>query len=290
MLLWWLPIAEAEDDWLGHSALAQGAAVVAAPREVAATAVNPAAMALAPFYDGGLYGSLGTDFGWGGAAVDAESLEGVAIGVSARRSYTRVPWTDENLPGWLEGGELPSNKLSTREAQLALAVPFFERRLSLGLSGMLSRYDSDRYGAGWTGDIDVGLAALPHRRLAVGLVARNLLPFDAPRTTPMGFLGGVRLRDDEDLLGFEVDAGVSLATEGWDLDLRAGGSARIGELELRAGWRLAGAHFVTAGIGWHNDAGSVGYALSVPIAPFDLATQTHMLGVTLHIPAQGDPW
>jgi len=268
--------AMAGDDLLTPDGIAVGAALVANPFDNGASMVNPATAGLTDRYDIGAFVGAGTEFEVAGSVVDANTSS-TALALAFRRITTNPAYTDDDLPGWVVDGELPPNFKRYTEFQGAVSYPFLDRDFVIGVGGTVATYDNDRDGTGWTGNVDVGLAGRAGEFVTMGLVGRNLLPFDSPRDTPTGVLAGVRLGDPR-IGGIEVDGGAQF-DGGITPDVRAGGEVVADIVRIRAGWNMTDQHAITGGLGFFNEAGGFSYGIRVPVGG---GSPQHELGLVIY--------
>ena len=267
-----------EEDLAGHT-LAMGGAATALPSDNAAIGVNPAALALDERYDVHGHAAAGGGRGWNFCASVVDSrTSAVAFGLSYSYRFGDVAFTDDDLPGWIADGELPTNVKRTHTVGVGLAVPFADRRVAVGIGGAVRRYDHDRNGDVWTGDLDVALAATPAPGLTLGLAARDLLPFDHPDDPDPVLVGGVGYQAGPVRLA--GDLGVLLETG--DLRGALGIEAAVDIVRVRTGWRAGEAPALTWGLGVLNEQGGFDYAMAIPLdEPLTVGGLTHVLSFRL---------
>lgn len=278
-MLLWVPGALALDQVEGADTLAAGSAAVAHPLSNAAITANPAALGLDERYTFSIaagYGERGAH--WNLGVVDGKTT-GVAMGLVYSGDRYAPDLTVDELPGWQVPGQAVPNRKRYDDVALGLAIPFADRKASLGFGGALSFYRHDRQGKGVTGNLTAGFAARPDDAVAFGVTGRNLLPLDSPGREPE-ILGGLWV-GDEGVGWLGVDGGVQL-DGGTPLLLAAGGEARLGAGgAARAGWRLEdGRHHAAIGVGAGNADAALDLGLQVPIdALTELADWTAVLSV-----------
>ncbi|HMV66332.1 MAG TPA: hypothetical protein PKA64_05740 [Myxococcota bacterium] len=276
------------DEHASANVAGMGGSSVADPTDLTAIRTNPAAVGLTERYDiQALFGvSNGRDLRWGIAAGDSRTNDRVSFGLAYMGGLTRPPFLPEELPPFAVTGEEPENKKQRHDIELSLSVPLLDRRLAFGLGGNLLIYNQTWNGKGVTGNLAAGVAARPIDELSLGIGFRDLLPIaeqpDRPATMNVGARGGV-----EDIvvasgeLGYRLEKG-----EGSPLTGRLGVQGTIDFVQARAGWTWDGplqTHLVTWGIGASADAGSIDYAMQIPVNQPGLrfADLIHTLTITL---------
>jgi hypothetical protein len=276
--------AHGEDEIRGPITIAAGRTAAASPLRNDAITANPSLLALVERYDMEGEGGIG-DGGWeaGGSIVDSRQ-SALAMGVAYRRLIHEPALTDDDLPGWFEDGETPSNVKRYHDIAVGVALPFWERRVSLGVGGVVSFTDHDRHDPSIVGNLDVGTAFAPLEWLTVGVVGRNLLPLGQRSELPLALLGGVRLaHEDIGAFAFELDERLG-AVDSRRLSIRVGAEKSIRSLDLRAGWHDENGEFsaITWGLGAHNEQGSFDYAMEVPLeGPFRFEALLFRLGICI---------
>lgn len=265
-----LSLAMAADRVEGSDTLATGHAAVANPLSNAAVSMNPAAIAVIQRYDFTLAGSYGQrGLHWNLAAADSKTSDFVGFGLTYSGDRFNPPLQTWELPGWSVPDQVLTNQKRNHDIGAALAVPLFERRLSIGLGGSVSFYDHERQGEGTAGNLTAGLAMNPAQDLVIGVSARNLLPVPDPNEDrPMEILGGFYLGDVQ-VGSLSVEGGVRPERDAM-LVLGAGGEAAVSEgVRIRGGWRLEdAAHEVTFGGGAGTDKAGVDLGFAIPTASF----------------------
>lgn len=288
------PVASAQDH---RSAVVQGVggAVLADPNDITNVRFNPAAIALTERYDAQaiFQGNPGGDLRWGGTLVDSQLQEFLTFGLSYDGAISRPDFLPEELPPFVPVGTEAVNLKKTHEVTLAAAVPVFDRKLSFGVNGTLSFFNNTWNGKGVTGNLDVGVAAMPIEGLSFGFSARDVLPikeqFDRPTTLGFGVRGG-----KEDL--FIAAGDVEYVVEGspkLPLNAHLGIQGAVRALRLRTGWDLAGQtgiHRVGFGFGFASEAGSIDYAIQIPVNQPNLVFGdiAHTLSITVRTNAFRD--
>jgi hypothetical protein len=273
------PIAAAEEPALGAKSLAMGWTGVAGLRDNVALRLNPGVLPLTERYDFEGSFRFGPEGGlhWSGSAVDARTSDVIIAGVGYYGNLFEPPPTIDELPAWVADGEEITNQKWIHDIVLSLSTPLFDRKVGFGLTFAPAYHDEDLNGTGWTFDMHAGVGVKPTEWLTVGIASRNLLPW------------GVRYGDTEIGGGFLVEA------EKIDLqsDVRfrptidkvpligAGFQYSVDETKLRTGWRLdeEQTSWVSAGIGFGEEGGSIGYGLSVPIGESPLQRSMHEVSV-----------
>ncbi len=274
------------DGRMGAHALALGGAVTASPGDNAVIGSNPSALALDSRYDVHALGQWEPAEGWTAGASVADSRDGAfALGLSYARTIIEPPYSEADLPGWTTQEGLPSNVKRWHEVSLAAAFPLLDRKLSLGLGGVIGFADHDRGGEATTGNLDAGLAARPVEGLTLGLVGRNLLPLsDADGDYPVQVVGGARYHL-ADIGSVALDGGATLEGTDAPLLLAAGLEAAPVLFRIRGGWRLEeGQHHLSWGLGTENEAGGLDYAMVIPLGSDQgFAAVTHALSLRLYL-------
>jgi hypothetical protein len=287
VLLLLLTLARAEEHPTAPVA-AMGGTSIADPIDLTTIRTNPAAVGLTERYDiQGLfaYGAQ-RDTRWGAAIADGRTNKTFSFGISYMGGITTPDFLPEELPPYGITGEEPVNRKQTHDIALAMAAPLFERRLALGLAGDVLIFNNTWNGKGVTGNLGAGIVGRPIDELSIGFAARDILPIaeqpDRPTTLALGLRGGI----DEIAVGTAEVEYRTEAGEGLGLNLRAGAQAAIQVARLRAGWAWQGStdtHLVTWGLGGSTAAGSVDYAMQIPVNKPGLkfGDVIHTLSVTL---------
>jgi hypothetical protein len=281
-------VASATDEITSAPVAGIGGASVADPNDNGTLRSNPAAVGLSERYDLQALFRVGPLPGiyWSVNAVDARTNDYVSFGLAYDGRITRPEFLPDELPGFAPTGEEPSNRKELHDLTFALAVPFLKRRLSVGLNGTLTIFDNAWNGKGTTGNLDLGIAARPIDQLSFGLSARDILPvadqFDRPATLAFGARGGM---DDLFIGAVEVDHRFEHVL-GNPWNVRAGVEGVLKVVKLRAGWNWDGdvdIHRVSWGIGAFSKAGSVDYAMQIPVNDSNLAFADviHTLSLTV---------
>src|SRR5690606_27353373 len=143
--------------------------------------------------------------------------------------------------GWAPvSGEPLTKRLQFHDITFAVAAPFLDHRLSVGVNGTLSIFQGDYVESGVTGNLDVGLAALPVKALSVGLVGENLLPIADQADTPSRLTFGVR-GGKEDMIVGAGDVSVQLEQlSGSRVSGGLGVEGSVKIVRLRGGYRYVG--------------------------------------------------
>lgn len=283
--LLWSSMAMA-DELVDAEITAVGRTVVAHPSSNLATTFNPAALSLTERYDvNGAFrvGPTG-DLRWMAGIADASTNPYVSFGFVYEGGLTRPALLDEEYPGWWPDGEVIPNGRRNHDLTFALASPFLDRRLSVGLNGTLTILDTDRIGTGTTGNMDLGLAARPIDQLTLGFAARDILPIAQQYSRPTTFALGVRGGIPDVIHGsLEVDIRTEQVQQG-PVDVGVGVDGRVKFIELRAGYRYLGNtadHALALGLGLGNDAGHLAYAVTVPLEDTTFAGTTHTISIVI---------
>jgi hypothetical protein len=276
---------------LGANTLATGWTGVANPYDNAAITVNPALLGLEERYDfmAGLSYGPHPYLGWTGTMADSKTSEWVALGISYQRQRANPELTASDLPGWVPEAYLPSNERLAHDVTLAVATAFLQRRVSVGVNGTLISYEHDRHGAGFTGNMDVGIGLRPVSLLTVGLVGRNLLPISRQSGRLAAVAGGFSLADPE-VGGFSLELERKLEEvnnhKPWRLG--AGVESAVGTTRIRSGYRwdaTSSAHWITAGLGAQNELGGVEYGIAIPLRR-DFGEIVHQISMHWSIPTE----
>jgi hypothetical protein len=275
-----LSVAAAADRVEGSETLALGSTAVAHPRSNSVLAANPSMVGLVARYDFGFAGSYGQrGLHWNVTAVDSKTSDFLGFGVSYSGDRFNPPLSVAELPGWSVPGQELTNRKRNHDLGLGLAVPLFDRRLSIGVNGSVSFFDHERQGRGNTGNIGAGLGVRANDHAFIGLSARNVLPVEASRPDrPFELLGGLHLTDPA-IGSLSLEGGARPDRAAGVLVLAAGGEAIVAEgVALRSGWRLEdGGHDVTFGLGTGSDTASFDIGAALPttslLKPVDWTVQ-----------------
>lgn len=266
---------------------ATGTLGIAEHADNSAVSANPGALGLTERYDiqGMFRYGPSKDMRWNVSAADASTNSFLSFGFAYNGGVTQPDFLPEELPGWEVTGTEPVNTKSTHDLTFALATPFLDRRMSMGLNGTLSIFDNAILGKGTTGNMDFGIAGQPIEALTIGLVARNVLPvaeqYDRPASLGLGVRGGL----EGTISGVaEIDYRFEHVQQS-ALDVRFGAEAGWRALRLRAGTGWSGdtdSWSFSWGIGGRNDTGSLDYAMWIPLSDLQgLGDITHGLSITL---------
>ncbi len=249
--------------------LAMGSTGVGNPYVIGAVAANPATPGTVDKYDFSLAGSYGQrGLHWHIGAVDTETSP-LALGLVYSGDRFNPPLTTRDLPGWQVPGTTLTNLRQNHDLTLSAAVPFWERRISIGVGGSLSFYNHERTGKGTTGNMTAGLAFKPDEHLVIGLSGRNVLPIDDPTLDrPLELLGGF-WAGKRGVAGVAIDGGARLDSSD-PLLLSAGLQVDPSATTMvRAGYRLEEAvHHVAIGAGAGTPDAAMDLGMQVPTNAF----------------------
>lgn len=261
------------DDPITPSTAASGGTGIADPRNNDAIVLDPATLGLTKRYDLAGYGTIGGGFLTGSASVvDSHQSEHLAVGVGYRYAAGNPPFTAADLPGWAAQGDTLTNHQKFHDVTVGLAVPFDDRRLSVGIGGGLTAATKERRGNYIDGDLDFGLAAAPVEWLAFGLAATDVLPITVSTDHPFRVGAGAYIGDPR-VGSFELDAKYRVDDgAGSPLTMNAGFCIIGGPAEVRGGWRYDGdqkRHAASFGLGYTDDTATIDASVEVPFAsPF----------------------
>ncbi len=260
--------SEAMASDMGARSTGRGGVGVADAADAAGEEQNLAAVALDPRYVVFVGAGLGPDgrFLLRGGAVDSRTSI-VALGAGYQRLADDVPPTGADLPGWKPAdGEL-ANPTTWQRVHLGLAVPFAERRVSVGASGRFDWRTSALSGEQMAFNFGVSAAGRPIDQLTIALGARNLLGATYPRVARELDLGvrytpGERFGVEGDVTA-PLDADFGIDRFAW----RAGVDGAVTEwLALRGGWSMeSGTHFASAGVGLVSEKATLDYGIKVQL-------------------------
>ncbi len=275
--------AWADDDVLSATSLGMGSTAVADGDVNDGITVNPGLLGLKARYDITAIGGLGYR-GWvaGGNVVDSRQ-KFIAMGIGYQRAVYEPPLTDDDIPGWYAEGTTPSNFKRYHDIHLGAAVPVLDRKLSFGINGAVSITEHDRQGQDILGNLDFGMGARPTPWLTIGVVGRNLIPIKDQPEFPMAVMAGVRA-DDEAIGAVALDVNVNVQNfEVPPVSVRFGLEKTIASVaDLRLGYHWEGpqdAHRLSAGLGAHNDKGSVDFGFDMPLQNIELKALVLRLGI-----------
>lgn len=235
---------------------------------------------------------VGRDWGAQLSVVDTRTSQ-LGVGVAGRRgAVTQVP---DPLPGWVQKGEVPSDRVRDNRVSLGAGVGFIERpvldgnqtrmvrRLGVGLGGYVERSASELTGGttnAWS--VDASVAGLPLPSLAVSGVVHSVIGVgDAPLWaeagvwwTPAPWVGvGTDVAWDRRLGAVPIAARAG-ATFEWQ-DTLSG--------SLGYGFE-GGNHRVATGAGISAQSVRFSYAFSMDIAgPSGVAGWVHTAGVRVEL-------
>jgi hypothetical protein len=257
--------AHAADRVEAADSLAMGSTGVGNPHVIGAVAANPAVPGTIDTYDFSLAGSYGQrGLHWHVGAIDTETSP-IALGLVYSGDRFNPPLTPRELPGWTIPGTELTNLKQNHDIAMSAAIPFWERRISVGIGGSVSFFNHERTGKGTTGNMTAGLAFKPDERVIIGLSGRNFLPISDPTfDRPLELMGGL-WTGKTGTFGLAVDGGARLDAAN-PLLLAAGLEGNPSELAvLRAGWRLEeGVNHVAIGAGAGTPEAAIDFGMQVP--------------------------
>ncbi|MEN0066643.1 MAG: hypothetical protein AAGA48_31205 [Myxococcota bacterium] len=289
----------------GANTAAMGGIGAAAANDNASITLNPGLLGLVERYDFHAHLRLGpnlncparedceggSDRQWAATALDARTSKRFAAGFAYSGDRFSPPLRQNELPGW----KLPDEELGNRRRQddftLSLGVPFWERRMSLGLGLLYSRFNHDRDGSGSTADLHAGWGFRPVNALTLGVGVRNFVPTNSVQDRPLSVVAGLRITA-ADIVAVEANltsTSEPLADSRWSF--AAGAEAALGSsFRLRLGAVRDGPLAVTqltTGLGIATKrGGGLDYALSIPLAGRDLRGNTliHQFAIRFSAP------
>lgn len=266
-----------------------GGAANADLRDNSAITINPANVALVARYDvqAQFTGGPTGDLRWNASAVDGRTSPRISFGVAYYGGITAPAFHASELPGWAPTDETLRNSKQTHDITIALAAPFMDRKLSVGLSGTLRIFNGEYVGKGVTGNMDVGFTARPVEFFSVGLVGKDVLPLadqsDTPSIVGLGVRGG-----KDNLFVAMADFNVRLEQVNRSrFDAAAGVQGTIKELiDIRGGYAWDGDlahHAATWGLGLHSKMGGLDYGMQIPVFKdaWTIAEATHYVTLTI---------
>ena len=295
----------------GANLLGMGGVGVAAPSDNAGITLNPGTLGLRERFDFHAHGRLGPDLGlqWAGSAMDARTSSAVAVGFAYSGDRYEPPFSNADLPAWVVSDVEPRNRKRFQDFAGAIAVPMLDRRLSVGIGGVLTQFDHDQQGSGSRFDMHAGLGIAAAEWLTLGASVRNFIPL-ASQDRPLQVLAGIHLQDEGNV-AFEANLGRAWVAPGGllvalgDIATRrvedpspwtvaAGIDKTIGGAQLRAGGSWVGPSrrgFATLGIGTVDEGnGGIEYAVVVPVTgDVDLGSTIHQISVRFGAPQDLDP-
>jgi hypothetical protein len=136
---------------------------------------NGAAMVLAPgFYT---YSEIGWGQGFSLGQAMREVRPDTAVGASFGYTWgkSNLPPTLDEMPGWIEPGELLTNARTSREFRGAGGVRLLGGRLGLGIGGRYVQDDSELGGEQSQAQVDVSAAGILAEGVSLALGAKNLI-------------------------------------------------------------------------------------------------------------------
>lgn len=279
------PVGAWAEDLVSAEAAGQGGATVAHPRDPANVDLAPASIALTERYDVRANYAFRPTLGhrWRVGVVDGRTSDRVVFGIAYTGGVTTPPFHPDELPGWSVAGVDPVNRKTTHDVTVAVATPFLDRKLAVGLNGTLMIFRGTYVGNGVSGNVDASVIGRPIPELTLSLVGRDVLPIadqlDRPATLVFGVRGGL---EDTIVAAAEADYRFEHAT-GLPWAARVGVEGTIRELvRLRGGydWHGDEGHRVGWGFGAYSDAGSLDYGMRLPLPGAD---ETFRFGDVQHL-------
>ena len=274
----WAGPAAAEEPVLAAAA-GVGYATRASPSDNSVIELNPGALSLNPRYTAAVgfdyYGRLSSKR-LTSTAMDSRTGKW-ALGVAYTLRWFEVPFDPVADMAWRDtGADDPEDKRTYHRVVIATAYGIAQRRINVGISAKILRFQKDLWEDSTHVTLDVGAVFLPAANVAIVVVGNNLVPTHEasdPRTLVSGLavtLGPVRL---------EADAVIDFDTppEGVWVDLNAGGEIRLMSLvALTAGYASDGGFrdsFVTWGAGLELQKFAVRYAMRIEAGAIDTRTR-----------------
>lgn len=280
-MLWLAGTARGADAVSGANLLAQGGVGAAAAADNAAITLNPGLLALHRRYDfmGAFAYGPGGGLHWSASAMDGRTSNRLAAGLAYSGDVWEPELAVEDLPGWQVPGEEIRNVRRLHDFAGGLGFHLADRRVALGLTGALNRYDHDQWGDGWEFDLHGGVGLRPIEPLVIGVAVRNFLPL-GDQNRPTQVLGGVALADRRGT-AVEVDVGWQERDRNVPISVGAGLQIPIETARLRGGYRFDAqdAHWLTVGGGWEESGTGLEYGLAVPLSAPSLAGTVHQISV-----------
>jgi hypothetical protein len=176
------------------------------------------------------------------------------------------------------------NRKRAHDLAAGIAVPLWERRVSIGIGGGASFLNADRAEAEVVGDMDLGVALAPIDGMTIGLVGKNLLPLDERPEYPLGVLVGFR-QAVEGLGSIALEVDGSLASDAdLPLALAIGLEKEVQVVRMRAGYRYDGVadlRWATWGLGFENDKGAIEFSMALPFGA-QAPGFFYQLGIRIH--------
>ncbi|MBT3218078.1 MAG: hypothetical protein HN348_03225 [Proteobacteria bacterium] len=286
--------AVSPEDSMDASQLATGWTAAADARNNGAITVNPGLLALEERYGFLAHLKYGPhpNFGWAASLMDSETSKHVALGLAYNRDVDEPGLATSELPGWVPEDYEISNRRTFHDVTVAVGIPLFKRRFSIGINGTLSIFEHDRLGKGTTGNMDIGLGLRPIPALTMGIIARNFLPIEPQSDRPASLLYGIRLEEPK-IGGVAIELDQMLeSTGGVPFEVAAGLTKAIQVARLRLGYRWDGpheAHWVTTGVSAENEFGGIGYGVAFPVHDFAAGQMIHQLSLNIRINTALEP-
>ena len=257
----------AADTLQNGNTIGTGGAAIAAVADDASIELNPAGLGMTERYDFSIAAqNIAGGYALGGKVVDSRTGK-FGFGVSYRYGQTNDLTAAGGLPGWVSSGEDPSNIVESHQLVAAAGLPFFDRKLSVGMSGSGAWLDSANRGLTNTFDMGLGLTARPLNWLAIGLVGADLLNLEGLEAKNASVAGGVQVGHKFGQLVADVRWTSGMA-EISALSVHTGAELFINNARLRVGYLQLGPTDFSAftwGIGTQNTAGGFEYAMLMPI-------------------------
>jgi hypothetical protein len=241
---------------------------------------NGAAMVLAPgFYT---YSEIGWGQGFSLGQAMREVRPDTAVGASFGYTWgkSNLPPTLDEMPGWIEPGELLTNARTSREFRGAGGVRLLGGRLGLGIGGRYVQDDSELGGEQSQAQVDVSAAGILAEGVSLALGAKNLIA------------------DESDPFCLELGlwwSAVEAFNFGLDAVFQEGViEGRIGaEVGLGPAVRLRGGSYFSeqtqgfgAGLALLGEGTRLDYALSKPLGESGGGAITHSLTVFIAVPTR----
>jgi hypothetical protein len=276
----------AADPLHNGNTLGTGGAAIAAIADDASVALNPAGLGMSERYDfSGAAQNVVGGYALGGKVVDSRTGK-FGFGLSYRYDQTNDLTANGGLPGWVTSGDEPSNIVEAHQVVAAIGVPFFDRKLAIGVNGSGAWIDSNNRGLSNTFDMGLGVTARPLEWLSFGLVGADLLNLEGLEEKNASVAGGIQIGHQIGQIVTDV-RWTSGATDVSALSLHTGAELFLNSARLRAGYLQLGPTGVSAftwGIGNENPAGGIEYAMLVPTNDAGWRDLQHTLSIRIRTP------
>jgi hypothetical protein len=247
--------------------LGTGGAAIAAIADDASIELNPAGLGMSERYDfSAAAQNITGGYALGGKVVDSRTGK-FGFGVSYRYGQTNDLTAAGGLPGWVAVGDDPSNLVESHQLVAAAGIPFFDRKLSIGMNGSGAWLDSANRGLINTFDMGLGVTARPLNWLAIGLVGADLLNLEGLEAKNASVAGGIQIGHQLGQIVSDV-RWTSGITDTSALSVHTGAELFINNARLRVGYLQLGPTDFSAftwGIGTENTTGGFEYAMLMPI-------------------------